>query len=46
LNALMLAGADAQFRHLHIQWMCGLYFGERKLAPGSPIQSPEEAARC
>ncbi len=46
LNALTLAGAKAQIRHLHIQWMCGLYFGERAHAAGAAIPSPEEAARC
>ncbi len=46
LNALTLAGARANFRHLHIQWMCGLYLGPRTVKPGSPIPTPEEAARC
>lgn len=46
LNALTLAGSRAHFRHFHIQWMCGLYFGDRAHAPGASIPSPEEAARC
>lgn len=46
LNALTLAGARAKFRHLHIQWMCGLYLGPRTVKAGSPIPTPEEAARC
>lgn len=46
LNALTLAGARVNFRHLHIQWMCGLYLGPRTVKAGSPIPTPEEAARC
>jgi hypothetical protein len=46
LNALTLAGARANLRHVHIQWMCGLYFGPRTVMPESPIPTPEEAARC
>lgn len=46
LNALTLAGARANFRHVHIQWMCGLYLGPRTVTPGSPVPTPEEAARC